>query len=138
MRATALAREVAAGPIVLRRSWILTPMIASRACTITIAKAIASRKVLERAKSATTAVTASARLLADAYIELVRQGVSDPASAAIEYPRLTKALIAVTPAQTQKAADMRPIVDTPIGDGELVLSFNSRLRFRCLAEGTVG
>jgi hypothetical protein len=33
---------------------------------------------------------------------------------------------------------MRPIVDTPIGDGELVLSFNSRLRFRCLAEGTVG
>jgi hypothetical protein len=40
MRATALAREVAAGPIVLRRSWILTPMIASTACTITIAKAI--------------------------------------------------------------------------------------------------
>lgn len=89
-------------------------MTASTAWTITIVKAIASRPERERANNTTTAATASARLRADAYIDVVRLDLSDPASETTEYPRLTKALTAVIVAQTQNAADTPPTVEAPV------------------------
>ncbi len=51
-------------------------MKASNAWTITIANATAWTQELERANNATIALTASAKRLAEAYVELVRPDAS--------------------------------------------------------------
>ncbi len=72
--------DATAGPTVFTRSRVTAPMTASTAWTITIVKAIASRPERERANNTTTAATASARLRADAYIDVVGLDLSGPAS----------------------------------------------------------
>src|SRR5580658_3929605 len=101
-RAARLATAIPAGPSVFLRSLIAAPTPASNACTMIIPTATASSQRLHPVANGTTLMIANAMLLAQESSASVRTCPFALGTDAMENPRPTYALTAVTVAQMRK------------------------------------
>src|SRR6266513_2815395 len=88
-----------------------------------MASAIVSREDRVWLKTGTRTAAARAALRDSAYIAFTRASSRAAVTAATEYPRLTSALAAVTPAQTQNA-----VIPTSVGSARRSRGGRERIR----------